>query len=378
MKTTVILFLISFSSAFSQGDCAEQNQHFSGKCESYNEYSGIRSTYNYKKGTLHGKFEESFKNGQLRASGSYKAGLLNGKFTSFYVTGEKMTEAKFKSGSGDFVVFHTNGQKKIEGQFEEGRAAGKWNYYNSNGELSRESEQHNSRLDMYQFLVGEQSSKNEMAFGDFFNSFDDSGFSFSFGDGDSTFARLHQQMNESMEQLKAQINQMMQGFSDTSFSRSFQSDTTFSFNFDDMDGFFSFKSFGDSSFSKSFHFDTIIGDMPQRGNPFFNSRGTDLVDFPDTEPSFIGGEEAMNAFIEREMQTFVDERETDSNGTVFIEAIIEKDGSISNSRVALGIDSQHDSEAKRIADQMPLWKPATVDGQAVRSRCIIPIPFGRN
>lgn len=379
MKTTLILFLLSISPAFSQVDCAELGQNFTGKCESYNEFSGIRSKFTYKKGTLHGKFEESFQNGQQRASGSYKAGLLNGNFTSFYVSGEKMAEAKFKAGSGNFIVYHTNGKKKTEGQFEEGRASGKWSFYNSNGEMTRELDKHNSRLDMYRFLVGEQSNKNEMAFGDFFNSFDDSGFSFSFGDGsDSTFARMQKQLNESVEKMRAQMDQMIQGFSDTSLTRSFQFDTTFSFNnFGDSGGFFSFKSFGDSSFSKSFQFDTIFGDMPQRANPFFNSKGADLVDFPDTEPNFVGGEDAMNAFIEREMQPVFTENEIQKDGTVFIEAIVEKDGSISNSRVALGIDSQLDDKAMRIIKAMPMWKPATVDGQSVRSRCIIPVTFGR-
>ena len=292
-----------------------------------------------------------------------------------------MSEGKFKSGTGDFTLYHTNGQKKTEGQFEKGQPAGKWKHFNTDGELNRESEILSGRIDMYQYLVGNESNRNEMAFGNFSQSFPfgSEEFSFSFGDGDSTFAQMQQQMNQSMEQLMAQMDQMMKNFSDTSFTRSFQFDTTFSFNgFDNGNGFFSFKSFGDSSFSKSFHFDTIFGEMPQRSNPFFNSRGSDLVDFPDTEPSFVGGEDAMNAFIEQEMQPILETSEESTDGTVFIEAIVETDGSISNSRVALGMDSAHDDEALRITRQMPLWKPATVDELPVRSRCIIPIRFSRN
>ncbi|MDG1333465.1 MAG: energy transducer TonB [Crocinitomicaceae bacterium] len=379
MKTAFVLFFLSISTVFAQVDCAQQEHNFSGKCDSYNEFTGVRSTHSYKKGQLHGKFEESFKNGQKRAEGSYKSGLLHGKFSSFYFTGERMTVAKFKSGSGSFEMYHENGAQKTIGQFETGKAAGTWKFFNQDGELTREMDIENDRVDVYPFLVGEQPIRNEMAFGDFFDSFDGSGFSFSFGgDEDSTFARMREQMDESMKQMQAQMEQMMQNFDDSSFMNSFQFDTTITFNgFDDMDGSFEFKSFGDSSFFKSFQFDTIFGDMTERSNPYFNSRENDLVDFPDTEPSYVGGEEAMKAYIETELVGINERLDKREDGTVFIEAIVEKDGSVSSPRIALGASSSMDGEALRIVQEMPLWKPATLDGQPVRSRCIIPVRFSQ-
>lgn len=377
MKATIIIFFLSISSAFSQVDCSVQDQTFTGKCEAYNSITGVRSKFSYKKGTLHGKFDESFESGQRRSQGSYKSGLLNGKFFSFYVTGEKMTEGKFKSGTGTFTMYHPNGVEKINGQFQDGKGSGNWSFFDTNGDLTRESEGENLRNGMYVLLVGEESIQDEMIFEDFFDSFDGSGFSFSFGeDSDSTFSRLQEEMNESMQRIQFQMEKMMQSFSDTSFTRSFQFDTTFSSGgFEDFHNFFDFESFGDSSFSQSFHFDTIIGEMPQRSNPFFHSSDRDLVDFPDTEPSFIGGEDAMKAFIQDEMRIL--KEKPSEKGTVFVEAIIEEDGTISNARVALGADSLKDAEAMRITNSMPLWKPATVGGQSVRSRIIIPIEFGR-
>lgn len=378
MKTTIILFLLSITPAFSQVNCDEQNQNFSGKCESYNRFTGIRSSYSYKKGTLHGKFEESFENGQQRSLGSYKVGLLNGKFSAFHKTGEKLTEGKFREGTGSFTLFHTNGINKVKGQFEEGRAVGAWSYFNSNGDLSRESDVETSRMGMYAFLVGDELVQNEVVFENFFDSFDGEGFSFSFGnDLDSTMAGVEEQMKESMNRFEAQMEQMMQNFTDTSFMRSFQFDSTFSSKgFGNFDEFFDFKSFGDSSFFKSFHFDTIIGEMPQRSNPFFSSPDRDLVDFPDVEPSYIGGEDAMRAFIQREMRILDEKKETSKNGTVFIEVIVEKDGVISDSRVALGVDHVRDAEALRIISIMLSWEPASDKGQFVRSRCVIPVEFG--
>jgi len=376
MKTTFILLFLSISTVFSQVDCAHITRDFSGKCDAYNTYSGVRSTYSYKKGELHGKFEEIYKDGQQRALGTYKKGLLHGKFSSFYSSGEEMTLAKFKSGSGDFEMTHKNGETKVLGQFESGRATGTWKFFNENGELTREMDVNNQGLEMFSFLVGDQQVRNKKPFGNFFEPFGESGFSFSFGgNGDSTYAQMRREMNESMKRMQMQMERMFEGFNDTAFMQSFQFDTTFTFNGSDgMNGFFEFKSFGDSSFSKSFHFDTVFGDLPQRSNPYFNSRDKDLVDFPDVEPDFIGGENAMKAYIEAELHNSEVEL-PEGSGTVFIEAIIEKDGSISNARVALGVEESFDKEALRIVKNMPNWKPAISEGREVRSRCIVPVSF---
>ena len=298
---------------------------------------------------------------------------MNGKFSSFYSAGDKLAIGKFKSGTGNFKKFHENGVKKTIGQFENGRSAGKWSFYNTDGELSRELDMDHRELGMYAFLVDAESIDRGVSFNNLFDSFDDSGFSFSFGDdSDSTLARMMQEANEAMKRMQMQMEQMMQGFSDSSFTNSFKFDTTITFNnLDGLGDLFNFESFGDSSSSKLFHFDTIFGDMPERSNSLFYGQNKDLVDFPDTEPSFIGGTEAMEAFVQREMQAL----DVENEGTVFIEAIIEEDGSISNSRVALGVNKLLDDEAARIVAAMPLWKAATVDQEPVRSRCIIPISF---
>lgn len=376
MKTTIILFFLSFTSVFAQVDCNRIEPNYSGKCESYSERSGIRSAYAYKKGVLHGKFEELYKNGQLRANGAYKKGMLNGNFNAYYSTGEKMTTAKFKAGSGSFSMYHENGVKKVVGEFDAGKAIGKWTFYNTKGDVTREMNVDEANVNMHAFLVGVETVRQPSMFNDFFGG-DGSSFSFSFGGNmDSTFARMRAEMNESMKRMQAQMDQMMRGFSDTSFSRSFQFDTTFTLNgFDNFDGFFNFKSFGDSSNSYSFHFDTIIGNFPNGSGTYYGGK-RDLVDFPDTEPSFVGGEEAMKAFIQRELNSSTEDQAFVA-GDVFVEAIIEEDGSVSNERIALGIGNNRaqDAEALRVARSMPKWNPATVEGKPVRSRCIIPIQF---
>lgn len=369
MRTLILLFCLGLSAVHAQCDCSNLAPTFSGECETFDQVSGVRGKLNYKKGVKYGSIEEWYTNGQQRAKGNFKKGYLNGDFKAYYSTGETMTVGKFKSGSGDFAMYHPNGEVKTKGQFVDGIASGTWYNYSDKGDLLGEVNAENGKFDMYKILVGNQSVQNRSGMMDFFNFSDGNGFSFGFGDSnDSTMAFFHQQMNESMKRLEEQMEQMMRGFSDTSMSRSFQFD-----GFGDFDKMFD--SFGDSSGTWSFHFDTVIGELPNRSNPYFGSNTHDLVDFPDKEPQYVGGVDAMNAFVASELKSA--EAQILSTGTVFIEAIIEKDGSISRPTVALGVEPEMDKEALRIVQQMPLWNPAMMENEAVRSRTIIPIQFGK-
>lgn len=64
-------------------------------------------------------------------------------------------------------------------------------------------------------------------------------------------------------------------------------------------------------------------------------------------------------------------------GRVILEAIVEKDGSISNIRVLKGQELGHGlpEEAIRVLKMTPKWKPAVANGKEVRSYYLIPVTF---
>ncbi|MEO9483084.1 MAG: energy transducer TonB [Ekhidna sp.] len=62
-------------------------------------------------------------------------------------------------------------------------------------------------------------------------------------------------------------------------------------------------------------------------------------------------------------------------GRVFIQFIVEKDGSLSNIQVAKSLGFGCDEEALRIFKEMPKWSPGRIDGQPVRQKFISPIYF---
>lgn len=65
-------------------------------------------------------------------------------------------------------------------------------------------------------------------------------------------------------------------------------------------------------------------------------------------------------------------------GKVYIQFVIEKDGSVSNITVVRGVDAMIDKEAVRVISSMPKWQPGKQRGKAVRVSYTIPISFTLN
>lgn len=62
-------------------------------------------------------------------------------------------------------------------------------------------------------------------------------------------------------------------------------------------------------------------------------------------------------------------------GKVFVQFVIEKDGSVSNAKVMRGVAPAHDKEALRVVMSSPKWKPAMQNGKNVRVYWTTPVIF---
>ncbi|MEM9339118.1 MAG: energy transducer TonB [Bacteroidota bacterium] len=62
-------------------------------------------------------------------------------------------------------------------------------------------------------------------------------------------------------------------------------------------------------------------------------------------------------------------------GRVFVQFIVEKDGSISNIQVVKGIGAGCDEEAARVIQLMPNWIPGKYNGEPVRQKMVQAISF---
>jgi len=100
--------------------------------------------------------------------------------------------------------------------------------------------------------------------------------------------------------------------------------------------------------------------------------------FVEEMPEPIGGMESMYAFLTSNLKYPEVARNNGIQGQVFLEFVVEKDGSIGNVRVVAGVYPELDQEAIRVVKMLPKWKPGKQMGKPVRCFYQIPIRFTIN
>jgi protein TonB len=89
----------------------------------------------------------------------------------------------------------------------------------------------------------------------------------------------------------------------------------------------------------------------------------------------VEGMEAYYSKIGSEMNYPTEARSKGISGKVFVEFVIEKNGTISDMKVLKGIGEGCDEEAMRALKAAGLWKPGKQKGVPVRQRMVMPISF---
>lgn len=89
------------------------------------------------------------------------------------------------------------------------------------------------------------------------------------------------------------------------------------------------------------------------------------------EPS--GGMTAMNQFVVNNLQIPIASAAKGLNGKVFVQGIVELDGSMSDVKVVRSLDEGADQEVLRILKYYSAWHPAEKDGKAVRLEMVYPV-----
>jgi protein TonB len=100
----------------------------------------------------------------------------------------------------------------------------------------------------------------------------------------------------------------------------------------------------------------------------------------EQQPEYPEGTAALLKWINSQLKYPAVARENGIEGTVFVEFLVEKDGSIQEVVVKRGVPggTMLDEEAIRVIKQMPVWKPGRHNGNPVRVRFTLPIKFKLN
>ena len=100
-----------------------------------------------------------------------------------------------------------------------------------------------------------------------------------------------------------------------------------------------------------------------------------IADFAEVEPTFPGGEGAMMTWIQKHIEYPQLAIEMGEQGIVYVQFVVNKDGSIEQVKVMRGVSDALDDEAKRVVKRMPKWTPGEQAGKKVRVRYTLPIHF---
>ena len=112
--------------------------------------------------------------------------------------------------------------------------------------------------------------------------------------------------------------------------------------------------------AKSFT-DTLSGEPP--------------VMYAEEMPEFPDGPDSLNAFLMGNLQWPIGYG--CASGTVLVEFIVEKDGTVTHPTISVSLGPAFDNEALRVVNLMPRWKPARAQGKPVRCYYKIPVTWGR-
>ncbi|HYG19702.1 MAG TPA: TonB family protein, partial [Ohtaekwangia sp.] len=88
-----------------------------------------------------------------------------------------------------------------------------------------------------------------------------------------------------------------------------------------------------------------------------------------------GGIDGLMTFLGENLRYPNEAREKGKEGKVYVQFVVNTDGSLSDHTVLKGVDPFLDSEAIRVTKTLPKWTPGRQSGRAVRQQFVLPINF---
>ena len=98
-------------------------------------------------------------------------------------------------------------------------------------------------------------------------------------------------------------------------------------------------------------------------------------DIAEQMPMFPGGDRKLMEYLASSIQYPPECKESCIQGRVIVTFVVERDGSISQAKVAKSLDPLLDAEALRVVNAMPKWIPGRQNGVTVAVKYTIPVTF---
>ena len=88
-----------------------------------------------------------------------------------------------------------------------------------------------------------------------------------------------------------------------------------------------------------------------------------------------GGMAGLMQYLSKNIKYPTIAQENGTQGCVTVQFVVNRDGSIVDTKVLRGVDPYLDKEAIRVISSMPKWKPGMQRGKAVRVKYTVPVMF---
>lgn len=92
-------------------------------------------------------------------------------------------------------------------------------------------------------------------------------------------------------------------------------------------------------------------------------------------PEFPGGMKELLKFLQNNLKYPENAMKNNVQGRVIVQFVVEKDGTLTEFKVARSVDPDLDAEALRVLQIMPKWKPGMQRGKIVRVKFAVPVSF---
>jgi TonB family protein len=106
-----------------------------------------------------------------------------------------------------------------------------------------------------------------------------------------------------------------------------------------------------------------------------SSRTGEVFTIVEESAMFNGGMDGLGKFISENLVYPEEARTKGIQGKVFVQFIVNEDGSISDPTIKRGIDTQLDNAALAVVKAMPNWNPGKQKGKAIRQQFVLPVNF---
>lgn len=115
--------------------------------------------------------------------------------------------------------------------------------------------------------------------------------------------------------------------------------------------------------------DVVFEDAPEE------EVAEEIFTIVEDQPEPQGGMGAFYQYVSKNLNYPNQARRMGIEGKVFVQFVVDKDGSITEVQAIKGIGAGCDEEAVKVIQNAPKWKPGKQRGRPVKVRMILPITF---